>query len=235
MNIVITGSSSGLGAMLMKVLKVDANVIGIDATFGDDHSTTTYLCNLSNPDEIENTCKQIRSSCDILINCAGVASIDYIENISVGEWNYVMDVNARAPFLMVQGLLEDLIKNKGLIINITSDAASRPMTASLAYCASKAALEQMTRVMARELTRKYDIKVLGIAPAKIADTQMSNYVDRRVQTVRGWSKYYTEQYHRENVLMTTDIDVAELAWFIHHIITSNHWRHLSGCIIPYGG
>lgn len=246
MRIVLTGCSSGLGAALARKLCDAGEVHGVDkanplsAFFATDGRF--YLCDLAEENEIRNVTAAIGRTkdkqlpVDVLINCAGIASIDYFEDTTTDDWDRVMAINARAPFLMTRYLRKSLAMTEGLVLNISSDAGTRPMTASLAYCASKAALDQMTRVMARELTRRFGIAVAAIAPGKIAGTPMSRYVDFRVGKVRGWTPEYIEKYHRAGVLMRHDIRLEALADFICRMVLDRHqWESLSGRVIPYGG
>jgi NAD(P)-dependent dehydrogenase (short-subunit alcohol dehydrogenase family) len=239
--IVLTGISSGLGAALARKLFGGANyLIGVDKEVPERRVPYTdfYNYDISVEGSAIVLCRKlgtINYPVEILINCAGINRLDHLENVSVQDWDHIMNTNARAAFILTQCLLPQLKQSQGTILNIISNASHVPMTASLAYNASKAALAMMTRQMARELTRRHGITVFGIEPGKIAGTNMSKYVDKRVPEVRGWTPEYAAKYHRDSVLMKQDIDVDTLAEFIAFLLSKKE-RHqwLSGCLIPYG-
>ncbi len=101
---------------------------------------------------------------DILVNNAGVAFVDYADILSEESWDKTMDVNAKAPFLMSQAVGKEMIKRKsGKIINIASIAGTIAIDEHAAYCASKAAVILLTKVLALEWA-KHDITVNSISP-----------------------------------------------------------------------
>ncbi len=234
---VITGSASGLGAAIATALqKRGFYTIGVDQAISRSCSQN-LRCDLSSYEEIQVSMKEViqKGRADILINCAGVNHIDWLEDLPIRAWDNLMNINARAIFLMTRALLPLLIKSSGTVLNIISNASHIPMTASLAYNASKAAAHMVTLQMARELTKKYDITVFGISPAKIAGTGMSKYIEQRVPKVRGWTPEKAAEYQAA-ALMTGEIDPAILAEFIGFLLgNKDRHKHLSGCIIPYGG
>ena len=147
-NILITGSGKGLGLALSEELENQGhNVFGYDIGNGDD---------VRRPD-----LSDLPEELDILINNAGVNIINWLEKFVEGEWDMVMDTNAKGIYMMSQACLPMLIKSKGTIVNIVSNAAHMPMTCSLAYNASKGAAHIMTLQLARELTKKHGITVFG--------------------------------------------------------------------------
>ena len=221
-NILITGHRNGLGAALYMALALEHHVIGYDILDGFD------VCD---PQIDGLDCIGL----DILINCAGVNRIDWIEKFEESDWDGVMDVNAKGIFMMVKATLPLLIQSKGTVVNIVSNAAHMPMTCSTAYNASKAAAHIMTQQMARELTKKYGITVFGIAPNKLAGTEMSKYIEGRVTETRGWSAAQAAEYQRSALLTGEETSVEAVADFVAFLLSSKQ-RHkfLSGCVIPYG-
>jgi NAD(P)-dependent dehydrogenase (short-subunit alcohol dehydrogenase family) len=79
------------------------------------------------------------------------------------------------------------------IVAISSAAARRPMRTSTIYCATKAALDQAVRVMARELASA-GWRINAVAPGKVMDTNMTRYVDAKVRELRGWTEEYAQAY-----------------------------------------
>ncbi len=169
-----------------------------------------------------------------LINCAGVNHISMLETMEEGQWDRVMDTNAKAIYLGARFCLADLIKHKGFILNITSNASHMPMTSSLVYNASKAAAHMMTLQLARELTKRHGITVFGVAPNKLEGTGMSDYIERAVPEVRGWSPEQAKAY-QEASLMAGETPPQLVAEFIAGLLKSKEChRHLTGTILPYG-
>ena len=185
-NILITGSGKGLGKAMKDELEKQGHlVIGYDINNGDDVTKAETAASIN---------------VDVLINNAGVNLIDWLENFTEDMWDKVMDVNAKGIYMMSRACLPSLIKNKGTILNIVSNAAHMPMTCSLAYNASKGAAYIMTLQMARELTKKHGITVFGIAPNKLSGTGMSESIDEQVVKTRGWTKEHAQQYQLNGLL-----------------------------------
>lgn len=224
MRILITGGNSGLGLAMYRALHADGHtVISYDLSAGLD------VCN-PEPDIIERI-----GSLDVLINNAGVNLIDWLENFTEDQWDEVMNVNAKGIFMMTKAVLPMLIKSKGTVLNIVSNAAHMPMTCSLAYNASKGAAHIMTLQLARELTKKHGITVFGIAPNKLRDTGMSRSIDEQVVKTRGWTPEYAHQYQINGLLSGEETDPDQLADFVAYLLQSKrHHKYLTGCILPYG-
>lgn len=223
-NILITGSGSGLGLWLASYLDEDGHTIydydikdGLDVRLPDEK----YLASL--PD------------IDVLINCAAINIIDWLENFGESDWDAVMDVNAKGIYKMTRALLPSLAATKGTVVNIVSNAAHIPMTCSLAYNASKGAAHIMTLQLARELTRKYGITVFGIAPNKLDGTGMSRSIDEQVVKTRGWTEDYAREYQLKGILTGEETPVQCVAEFIAFLLSDKQrHKYLSGCILPYG-
>ncbi len=109
---------------------------------------------------------------DILANVAGVARRKSIFDVSIDDWNYVMDVNLRGAFFVAREAALAIKKQPGgKIINIASMTAYRGFNDVSLYGMSKAAIIEMTRMMALEWA-EFNIQVNGIAPGWI-DTPMT--------------------------------------------------------------
>lgn len=241
---VITGAGSGLGKALARVLTETYGkaVIGVDRLPepSDLLVADWYRNDLSEAPLVQSICRNLVGRKDLppapwcLVNCAGLNLLSWIEDITVKDYDLVMNVNARAPFLMVQGLLP-LLSDGGTVCNIVSNAAHVPMTASLAYNASKGALHIMTLELARELTKRKGITVFGIAPHKIEGTGMSQYIEKRVPEVRGFTPEKAREYQLSVMPTGRESTPEEIAAFIGWIL-SEKARHsqMSGTILPWG-
>ena len=104
---------------------------------------------------------------DILVNNAGVALLESAETITEEYWDTTMAINLKVPFLLSQAVGREMIKRKaGNIINIASQAGIIALERHLAYCTSKAAIIEMTKVLALEWG-KYGINVNAISPTVV--------------------------------------------------------------------
>lgn len=233
---IVTGCSSGLGAAICKVLGECNFVVGLDIIVPDAHVDHYIRCDLQDPEQVTFAAAECQGYHIVgLINCAGINEINMLEDLTLDNWNRVMNLNARAIYLTARAFLPELIATKGTILNIVSNAAHMPMTASLAYNASKGAAHIMTLQLARELTRRHNITVFGVAPNKMTGTEMSRYIDSRVPEVRGWTREQADDYQRQSLLTGEETPPEVVANFIGYLLSSsrNH-RFLSGCVIPYG-
>ncbi|MBI2090960.1 MAG: SDR family NAD(P)-dependent oxidoreductase [Deltaproteobacteria bacterium] len=114
---------------------------------------------------------------DILVNNAGLRTIAYlgVENrpaleMEVKDWDRMIAVNLRGPFLMSKAVLPQMIKQRqGSIINISSGAGREGVPGKSAYCASKHGLEGFTKSLAGEV-KAFNIRVNALAPGGRVDT-----------------------------------------------------------------
>jgi len=103
---------------------------------------------------------------DVLVNAAGHISTGSIENTSLEAWDEMLNVNVRAVFQLMQKALPSLIERRGNIVNISSVTGLRSFPGVLAYCVSKAALDQLTRCSALELAAK-GVRVNAVNPGVV--------------------------------------------------------------------
>jgi NAD(P)-dependent dehydrogenase (short-subunit alcohol dehydrogenase family) len=223
MRIVITGGSSGLGLEIVRAM--NKNTI-------TDWSLKTGV-DLNIPSQIKSAAQKIFDKVDALINCAGVNEIKWFPNLTIDDWDHLMNVNSRAIFLTTHALLENL--RGGTVLNIVSNASHVPMTCSLAYNASKGAAAIMTKQMHRELIKTHNITVFSISPNKLKDTGMSRYIDERVLKTRGWTKEQARKYQLASLPAGEETDPKVLAEFIAFLLEKKErHKYLGGCDIPYG-
>jgi len=110
---------------------------------------------------------------DILVNAAGLAIRKPADSFPIDEWQQVMDINARGTFLCCQAVGRVMIKQRsGKIINLSSVRGRYGLAANYAaYCASKGAVDTLTRTLACEWA-KYNVLVNAIAPT-IVETELT--------------------------------------------------------------
>src|SRR4051794_34464529 len=106
--------------------------------------------------------------CDIIVNNAGIAVTRPVLQHTEQDWDSVMDVNLRGPFLVATEGARRMVaaKRGGAIINIASVGGLRILQGVVSYTASKAALVQMTKHMAVELAR-HGIRVNALCPGYV--------------------------------------------------------------------
>lgn len=102
---------------------------------------------------------------DLLVNNASVFPRKPLLDIEEGEWDRVMAVNLKGPFLMVKAAADLLTRSGGQVVNLVDLSAFRPWVEHPHHSVSKAALLHLTRVMARALAPR--IRVNAIAPGAV--------------------------------------------------------------------
>lgn len=127
---------------------------------------------------------------DILVNAAGLAIRKPAETFPIDEWQQVMDINTRGTFLTCQAVGRVMIKQKsGKIINVSSVRGRYGLPAGYAaYCASKGAVDTLTRTLACEWA-KHNVLVNAVAPTVVetdltrdalADPAFANQMKSRI-------------------------------------------------------
>ena len=192
MNVLITGASGGIGrAVAIAFAKHKCNIIGCAKTNAKGLAETkktientgvkcyTSICDVTNEhaviDFISSSTKEI-GSVDILVNNAGISFIGLIQDMSIDEWNNVINTNLTSAFLMSKHIIPYMIKKqKGHIINISSVWGNIGASMEVAYSASKGGLNSFTKALAKELAPS-NILVNAISPGFI-NTEMNKCFD----------------------------------------------------------
>ena len=110
---------------------------------------------------------------DVLVNNAGISwPVPHAEldALTADDWRRLLDVNLIAPWLLCTAALPALRGSGGSIVNVTSHAGVRPKGSSIAYAASKAALNHVTKLLAAALGP--DVRVNAVAPG-LVDTPLT--------------------------------------------------------------
>ncbi|XP_045494107.1 3-oxoacyl-[acyl-carrier-protein] reductase FabG-like [Colias croceus] len=182
--VLITGASSGIGAQTaLDFSKLGASIIitGRNKTNLEDVAKKceelspeklkplTVICDINKESEIE---KLIEESfkcfdrLDVLVNNAGILGSGSIEKTTLEQFDNIMTTNMRSPYYLTMLAVPYLIKTKGNIVNVSSVAGLRSFPNILAYCVSKAALDQFTKCVALELGPK-GVRVNAVNPGVI--------------------------------------------------------------------
>jgi len=175
--VLVTGAGQGLGAAICKALSAagaitiltDIQVNGLEQTKNDILTTgcvaQSYVMDVSNEESVQRVMKQVvdeHGKLDVLINNAGIDYTKSIEELSLEEWDRVMSVNLRGPFLAAKTAFPYLRKNgQGHIVNIVSTASKRAWANASPYHASKWGLLGFSHALHVE-GRKENIKVTAV-------------------------------------------------------------------------
>jgi len=189
---IVTGGGSGIGrATCMSLAREGAHVVIVDSNEGGIADTSAEIqsqsskpilglsLNVRSEGDMEDMARQTLNhfGCiDILVACAGIlrpkgGSPKLMVELSVAEWNEVLDTNLKGVFLSNRAVLPAMIKRrKGSIVNVSSTSGRVGRAYDSAYCASKFGVLGLTEAMAEEV-RPYNIRVQTILPDAI-DTPM---------------------------------------------------------------
>ncbi|MCB0047162.1 MAG: SDR family oxidoreductase [Caldilineaceae bacterium] len=224
----ITGASRGIGSATARRLAAagasvaltardeDALLDVADAIRHAGGRALTVAADVSDPETleplIEETLERFQRI-DILINNAGVLwPLDETADADLDEWAYNVHVNLVGPFYLIRTVLPLMqAQNYGRILNISSGAAARPIPGWGAYCAAKAGLDMLTRVVAEEL-RGADICINALYPG-LVNTEMQADI-RSVDTSESSLDFsYWQDAFEQNKLLAPD-DVARMIYWI---------------------
>ena len=103
---------------------------------------------------------------DVLVNAAGHISSGTIETTALEAWDKMLDINLRSVFRLMQQAAPSLLERHGNVVNVSSVTGLRSFPGVLAYCVSKAGLDQLTRCAALELAAK-GVRVNAVNPGVV--------------------------------------------------------------------
>jgi NAD(P)-dependent dehydrogenase (short-subunit alcohol dehydrogenase family) len=172
---IVTGATSGIG---MATARRFAEQGGRVAAAGrkkeilaklETPKIKTYPVDLTNEKETSGFVERVLKDfggLDILVNAAGIIASGTIENTGLADYDLMMNINVRSVFQLTQLALPSIIERKGNIVNVSSVTGLRAFPGVLAYCVSKAAVDQMTRCAALELAPK-GVRVNAVNPGVV--------------------------------------------------------------------
>ena len=123
---------------------------------------------LSDPKQVEDLAQETLAafgSVDVIINNAGwCPPLRLVQDTTIEDWDFAMNVNARAPFLLIKALLPTMLaKRSGHVINISSNVARGGCATAGAYSASKAAMLALGESLLDEVA-KMGVRVTNVLP-----------------------------------------------------------------------
>jgi NAD(P)-dependent dehydrogenase (short-subunit alcohol dehydrogenase family) len=179
--VIVTGASSGIGRAAAvrfgragaDVLTVGrqaealAEVVGEIARAGGRAAALVADVTAADaPELIVRTALERFGGITTLVNAAGIIGSGTVETTTDHAWDAMLDINARAPFRLMRAAATALETSAGSIVNVSSVTGLRAFPGVLAYCVSKAAVDQLTRCAALELAPK-GIRVNAVNPGVV--------------------------------------------------------------------
>src|SRR6185436_18430912 len=131
-------------------------------------SVTLAPAYLTDPAQISTLINKIESL-DVLVNSAAFMPSGNVNALSIENWDTALDLNLRAPFLLAQAASQKMTDGS-LIVNISDVGSQKAWSRYPSYTVSKAALESLTRILARALAPK--IRVNAIAPGFVLQSDI---------------------------------------------------------------
>jgi NAD(P)-dependent dehydrogenase (short-subunit alcohol dehydrogenase family) len=188
---IVTGTASGIGRATAQRLAADGAAVACIDVRADEVDVTAaairdtggqaigVACDVRSPESTRAAVSHVETElgpADILANVAGVLRFAHAHLMPEADWDLLLDVNLKGPFLMTQAVLPAMIqRGSGAIVNVASSAGMFGQAYNAAYCASKGGVVLMTKSLAWEYVRR-GIRVNAIAPGGVA-TPMSSVID----------------------------------------------------------
>jgi NAD(P)-dependent dehydrogenase (short-subunit alcohol dehydrogenase family) len=193
--VLVTGAGSGLGEATARafaregcaVACIDINREAAARVSSElearGNKSLAVRCDVSNASSVQEAVQltgERFGRLDILVNCAAIDHTLSIEEMSIEQWDQVIAVNLRGPFLFAKAALPLMrAQQSGYIINIASTAATRAWANAAAYHASKWGLRGFSRALGVE-GRPYGIRVTTIIPGGMRTHFFERFIDQGI-------------------------------------------------------
>lgn len=178
---VITGASSGIGrASALAFVAAGWNVVAVGRNENElvnllgetrdlEGTLKIHLADVTETTQVDRLLSETAHQfgrIDSLVNAAGIIMTGSVENTTLDDWDKMLNINLRSVFYIMQKCVPYLEETKGNIVNVSSVTGLRAFPGVLAYCVSKAAVDQLTRCTALELASK-GIRVNAVNPGVV--------------------------------------------------------------------
>ena len=177
--VLVTGASSGIGRATAELFLQNGATVALTgrrlepleeasrtATTGKAYCLTADLANEEEATACVGQAVERLGGLDVLINAAGILKSGSLEATSLDLWDEMMNINVRSVFHLMQMAAPHLERSRGNIVNVSSVTGLRSFPNVLAYCVSKAAVDQLTRCAALELAPK-GVRVNAVNPGVV--------------------------------------------------------------------
>jgi meso-butanediol dehydrogenase/(S,S)-butanediol dehydrogenase/diacetyl reductase len=184
----VTGAASGLGrATALRLAAEGARVVAVDVDApgladlqdacpaGSFRALPRDLSTAAACREVVASAVELESGLDVLCNVAGINRFHHFLEMPEADWQQILAVNLSSVAFLCQAALPHLISRRGCIVNVASVAAQKGQAYTVAYCASKGAIVQLTRALAMEFIDE-PVRINAVAPGGI-DTAMNRKID----------------------------------------------------------
>jgi NAD(P)-dependent dehydrogenase (short-subunit alcohol dehydrogenase family) len=194
---IVTGAAGGIGSAVCRRLGADGFAVAcLDLREADVKRLAADLpagiglaADVRDPISVRDAGARVRAELGppwLLVNVAGVFSIQRITELDDEEWDRILDTNLKGPFLTCREFLPDMISaHDGCIVNVASTAGVRGGRLRAAYCASKGGLIQLTRSLAVDHGPD-GIRVNCVCPGLI-DTSMADWIRHDEEALTQWA------------------------------------------------
>ncbi|PYU40367.1 MAG: hypothetical protein DMG54_23650 [Acidobacteria bacterium] len=239
----ITGGGTGIGrAIALAFAREGASVAVagrrleklrqvINEVHKQDGAGLAMECDVSRARDVERAVKgtvERFGRVNVLVNNAGTLHVSTVEGISEEEWDRVMTVNVKGPFLMSRAVLPEFRKcGGGVIVNLGSVLGLVAVKDRAAYCASKGGVTMLTKAMALDHAHE-NIRVNCICPS-IVETELVKGVFDQSEQGQALRKARVATIPLGRI--GQPVDVAEMAVFL----ASEESSWLTGTAIPLDG
>ena len=238
---IVTGGSRGIGAMIAEgfvrngvktyITSRKAEACNIKAKelseFGECISVPADLTDMDEMNKLVSQIKEKEETINILVNNAGAAWGAPFDDFPENGWEKVMNTNVKSVFFLTQKLADILEKSASTsdpsrVINIGSiDGIGIPRAETYSYPASKAAVHQLTRVLANRLANR-NINVNAIAPGPFQSNMMAH-------TLEEYGEEIKSSVPRERIGVPEDMAGTSI------FLCSKASSYITGSIIPVDG
>lgn len=223
--VIVTGASSGIGRAAAElfarngstVIAVGRNEKELSAlrtsVNGDLGSVVPHLADVTEMSQLERIVSDTvdhHHRIDVLVNSAGILKGGSLEATTLDDWDKMLNINLRSVFALSQRCIPHLAKTRGNIVNVSSVAGTRAFPNLIAYCVSKAAVDQFTRCAALELASQ-GVRVNAVNPGVV----VTNLHKRGGMEEKAYAAFleHSKETHPIGRPGTAD-EVAELIYYL---------------------